>query len=488
MDQRSSARSAGNSFFWFLQIAQIFAETDQRPSARSAGNSFFWFPQIAQIFAETDQCPFVYKKSFHKFPIFPRKINNPFNFKHPISKQKTLNPNQTPQPMLNLILFGPPGAGKGTQSEMLMSRYNLKYISTGELLRQELKAQSPIGLEAKKIIESGGLVDDEIIVQIIGNAIRSDNGHDGFLFDGFPRTYVQAYILDGLFTSLGTSLSKIFILDISDEECTKRLLQRAKEQSRSDDNEAVIKKRLEEYHKKTLPLLEFYSDTDKLACIDGIGTVNEVFDRINHHVVEEINRKPVNIMIFGYPGSGKTTQARKLSEEFNLTYISTSELLNNEVQAGGSLAGVITPYLEKGLLVPDEIVIRLIEKKLKETDGNSRGYVFKGYPRTLVQAYILDGIMKKKNIAINCVINLQVPHLELIKRLDARSRTPKRMPYDSSAATIVARLEEHAKRNDSVLSYYEKNGVLVHVNGEGCVNDVYERLKEPVIKTIRNLR
>jgi adenylate kinase len=390
--------------------------------------------------------------------------------------------------MLNLILFGPPGAGKGTQSNLLMSQYNLTYISTGDLLRKELKEGTPLGLEAKKIIESGGLVDDEIIVQIIGNAIHTNNGSEGFLFDGFPRTYVQAYILDGLFTGLQTSLSKIFILDISDEECTRRLLQRAKEQNRSDDNETVIKTRLAEYHQKTLPLLEFYSDTDKLVRIDGIGDTAEVFERINEHVEEEINSKPVNIMIFGYPGSGKTTQARMLAREFNLTYISTSELLKDEVQSGSQLAAIIKPYFDKGLLVPDEIVIRLIERKLKETNGNCRGFVFKGYPRTLVQAYILDGILKKKNSAINCVINLKVPHLELIKRLDARSRTPDCMPYDVSAATIVARLEEHGKRNDSVLRYYQNKMVLVDINGEGDKNEVYNRLKEPVTKTIRNLR
>ena len=99
--------------------------------------------------------------------------------------------------MLNLILFGPPGAGKGTQSELLMQCYNLNYISTGEVLRNEIKAGSKLGLKAKAIIDAGGLVDDEIIVQIIGNALRAENRSDGFLFDGFPRTYVQAYILDG---------------------------------------------------------------------------------------------------------------------------------------------------------------------------------------------------------------------------------------------------------------------------------------------------
>lgn len=390
--------------------------------------------------------------------------------------------------MLNLILFGPPGAGKGTQSELIMSRYNLTYISTGEVLRNELKAGTPLGQQARKIIESGGLVDDEIIVQIIGNAIQSDTNSDGFLFDGFPRTYVQAYILDGLFTGLQTSLSKIIIMEISDEECTKRLLQRAKEQDRTDDNEAVIRRRLQEYHEKTLPLLEFYKDTDKLVKVNGLGTTQEVFERINKHINEEINSKPVNIMVYGFPGSGKTTQAKKLAEEFNLTYISTSELLKEEAQSGSNLAQQINPYLEKGLLVPDEIVIRLIEKKLKETDGNNRGYVFKGYPRTLVQAYILDGIMKKKNCAINCVINIQVPQLELVKRLDARSKTSDSMPYDGSAATIVARLEEHSQRNDAIVNYYRKNKILVDVDGQGHKDVVYERIQDHVMRAIRNLR
>jgi adenylate kinase len=390
--------------------------------------------------------------------------------------------------MLNLILFGPPGAGKGTQSELIMSRYNLTYISTGEVLRNELKASTPLGQQAKKIIESGGLVDDEIIVQIIGNAIQSDTNTDGFLFDGFPRTYVQAYILDGLFTGLQTSLTKIIILEISDEECTERLLQRAKEQDRTDDNEAVIRRRLQEYHEKTLPLLEFYKDTDKLARVNGLGTTREVFERINKVITEEINSKPVNIMVYGFPGSGKTTQAKKLAEEFNLTYISTSELLKEEAQTRSNLAQQINPYLEKGLLVPDEIVIRLIEKKLKETDGNNRGYVFKGYPRTLVQAYILDGIMKKKECAINCVINIQVPQLELVKRLDARSKTPDSMPYDGSAATIVARLEEHSQRNDAIVNYYRKNKILVDVDGQGHKDVVYERIKDHVLRAIRNLR
>lgn len=390
--------------------------------------------------------------------------------------------------MLNLILFGPPGAGKGTQAEMLMSRYNLNYISTGEALRNEIKAGSALGLKAKAIIEAGGLVDDEIIVQIIGNALHAEQRSDGFLFDGFPRTYVQAYILDGLFTRLQTALSRIFILDVPDEECTKRLLQRAKEQNRSDDNKVVIKRRLQEYHQKTWPLLEFYESAGILTRIDGMGHSEQVFERINKHITEELNRRPANIILFGYPGAGRATQAARLAADFNLRIISTGELLQEEVMGKGSLAGKITPYLEKGLLVPDELVIRLIEKKLKETDGAGRGYVFKGYPRTLVQAYILDGLLKKQGTAISCVINLKVPVLELIRRLDARSHTPEKMPYDSSAATIVARLEEHQQRTEPVLDYYQQQNQVIEIDGTGTDETVYERLREPVLRAVKNLK
>ena len=390
--------------------------------------------------------------------------------------------------MLNIILFGPPGAGKGTQSQLLMSHYNLNYISTGEVLRNEIKAGSALGVKAKNIIEAGGLVDDEIIVQIIGNALSSHQRAEGFLFDGFPRTYVQAYILDGLFTRLQTSLTRIFILDVSDEECTKRLLQRAKEQNRSDDNELVIRRRLQEYHQKTLPLLEFYESSGIMTRIDGTGSTKDIFERINTHITSELNHRPANIILFGYPGAGRATQAAKLAAEYNLTIVSTGELLHEEVREKGPLAPKIEPYLNNGLLVPDELVIRLIEKKLQQTDKSGRGYVFKGYPRTLVQAYILDGLLKKKGAAISCVINLKVPVFELIRRLEARSHTEARMPYDGNAATIVARLEEHEQRTEPVLDYYRAQNQVIEIDGKGEDKEVYHRLKESVKRAVSNMR
>lgn len=385
-------------------------------------------------------------------------------------------------------MFGPPGAGKGTQSRRLMEKYNLTYISTGELLRKEIKEGTQIGKKVKEQIEGGGLADDETIVKLINKAIKDHESSEGFLFDGFPRTYVQAYILDGLFIRLRQKITSIFILELPDEVCKQRLLQRAKEQDRKDDNEAVIKKRLEEYHQKTLPLLEFYKDTGLLTHIDGTGTEDDIFRRISKHVNEDLKKKATNVVMFGYPGAGMTTQANRLAHELNLKVISTREMLQEEVRLQTSIGKQVQPYMEKGLLLPDEIVIRLLEKKLLENNSSERGYVFKGYPRTLVQAYILDGILQKKGQDITCVINLNVSYIELMKRLDERSRTSRRMPYDSSASTIVSRLEEHETHSRGVLEYYREQNQVIDVDGTGDIDEVYQRIKEPVLRASKNLR
>lgn len=175
--------------------------------------------------------------------------------------------------MLNVALFGPPGAGKGTQSEKLIEKYKLFYISTGDLLRKEIAEESKLGLEAKNIIASGGLVSDEIIVQIIEKTITENKESKGFLFDGFPRTYVQAYILEGLMIKLNTSLNCLISLEVDEEESVKRLMERGKTSGRTDDNEKVIRNRLKEYYDKTLPVLKFYKDKGIHFPINGANKI-----------------------------------------------------------------------------------------------------------------------------------------------------------------------------------------------------------------------
>lgn len=389
--------------------------------------------------------------------------------------------------MLNIALFGPPGAGKGTQSALIMEKYNLSYIATGDILRKEIANKSPLGLEAQKIITEGGLVSDEIIVQIIEARIKADHSSEGFLFDGFPRTYIQAYILDGLLTKFHTSLTSLISLEVNKKEAMKRLLERAKSSGRTDDNETVIKNRLKEYDEKTLPVLQFYKDQGVHAAVDGIGKVEEVFKRIENKIELALSKSQMNIVLFGYPGAGRATQARKLAEEFGLIYLATGEMLTAELKTDSPLCKEIEPHIKEGTLVPDEIIVRLMEQKIKE-NPNARGFIFKGFPRTLVQAYILDGLLRKQGTKVSCVINMEVSTLELVKRLDARGKTNKRQPYDVSTQTIVKRLEMHEKKTLPVLDYYKKAVNVSHVNGEGNVEEVYKRVLEPARETYRTVR
>ena len=381
--------------------------------------------------------------------------------------------------MLNIALFGPPGAGKGTQSEFLARHFNLFYISTGDLLRRELAAGTKLGEEARGIIAAGGLVPDEIIVQIIENTIKDNPQASGFLFDGFPRTFVQAYILDGLMIRLNTSLTCLINLDIPEEVSVSRLLKRGETSGRLDDNETVIRNRLREYHEKTLPVLQFYRDKGQEYDVDATRSVEEVRADIVRILEKELEKNLYNLILFGYPGAGRGSQGLRLAETFGLEYVATGRMLQEEMRLDTPMGRRISEYLEAGELVPDEIVVRLIEKKLANRNG-ARGFIFKGIPRTLVQSYILEGMLRKHGSGISQIINLEAPVLELVRRLDARSQTDRRMPYDSSTAKIVNRLHEHELRTIPVIEKYRKEREVIDIDGTGAPDEVFARLRAEV--------
>lgn len=389
--------------------------------------------------------------------------------------------------MLNIALFGPPGAGKGTQSEFLIKKYKLFYISTGDLLRKELAAKTPLGLEARNIIASGGLVSDEIIVQIMEKTIAENSQASGFLFDGFPRTYIQAYILEGMMIKLNTSLTCLIDLKISEEESVQRLLKRGKTSGRSDDNEAVIRNRLKEYNEKTLPVLQFYEDKGQHFEVNAEASIEDVRDRINGIVRHELSKKLLNIVLFGYPGCGRGSQGRALAAKYGLEYVATGKMLDQEITAGTTNGRKLKQLYESGQLVPDEIVVPLIEAKL-ENSKNVRGFIFKGFPRTLVQSYILDGLLKKRGTEISLVIDIEVPTLELIRRLDERGKTGDCMPYDSSTAKIVKRLQEHEQKTIPVIERYEKLHGITRVDGMGPFDDISQRLSVLVEDGFKGIR
>jgi adenylate kinase len=389
--------------------------------------------------------------------------------------------------MLNIALFGPPGAGKGTQSEYLIKHFNLFYISTGDLLRREMAAGTRLGEEARDIIASGGLVSDEIIVQIIEKTITENPQASGFLFDGFPRTFIQAYILDGLMIKLNTSLSCLINLQISEDESVRRLLKRGETSGRLDDNETVIRNRLREYHDKTLPVLQFYKDKNQQFDVDGTQSVEEVRKDIVRILQQELDKNLFNVVLFGYPGSGRGSQGLALAEKFGLEYVATGRMLDEEIRNDTAIGRTVTGLYESGQLVPDEIVVRLIEKKITEARG-VKGFIFKGFPRTLVQSYILDGMLRKHGSRISKIIDIEVPTLDLIQRLDTRSRTDRQMPYDSSTGKIVKRLQEHENKTMPVIRKYKQHHDVVTVDGRGPFEDVFHKLSTELESGIRSVR
>jgi len=191
--------------------------------------------------------------------------------------------------MLNLVLFGPPGAGKGTQSQKLIEKYQLVHLSTGDLLRNEIAAGSHLGLEAKKLMDEGQLVPDAVVIGMISNKLKDSADSKGFIFDGFPRTVAQAEALDTLLDNHQEKISLMIALEVDEQELERRLLLRGKDSGRVDDaNPEIIRKRIMEYKSKTTPVANFYKEQGKLSTVKGVGTVEEIFAEISA-VVDQMN-------------------------------------------------------------------------------------------------------------------------------------------------------------------------------------------------------
>ncbi len=389
--------------------------------------------------------------------------------------------------MLNIALFGPPGAGKGTQSQMLLEKYNLAYISTGDLLRHEIAEQTPLGMQVKDIISHGGLVSDEIMVDLIEKRIITSSDKNGILFDGFPRTLVQSYILDGLLLKLNTSLSCMLSLEVPDEELTRRLLERGKVSGREDDTEDVIKIRLEEYKNKTSPVIGYYEERNLYVPIKGVGPIPEIFEKLSKAIELTLQKEWFNLVLSGPPGAGKGTQGNMLAKKFNFYYISTGSLLRKEIKAGTELGMKVKETLDRGDLVSDEIVIRLIEREMT-IHSHVNGFIFKGFPRTILQSYILDGLLRRMGMGVSYVVELTAPTLELIKRLDKRGRSEKARSYDVSTELIIHRLEEYETKTAPVMELYKKQNKHVIVNALGTNEEIFKSLSDTVESAMKKSR
>lgn len=182
--------------------------------------------------------------------------------------------------MKNLVLFGPPGAGKGTQSEKLIQKYGFVHISTGDLFRWHTKNDTPLGKQVKEIMNSGALVPDEITIAMLREEVKKRPDASGFLFDGFPRTVAQAEALDALMKELGTVIHHVIALEVDEAELRERIAKRKTIENRADDEEEKLNKRITEYFAKTIHVLPFYEKQGRLVRINGVGKIEDIFAAI----------------------------------------------------------------------------------------------------------------------------------------------------------------------------------------------------------------
>jgi adenylate kinase len=182
--------------------------------------------------------------------------------------------------MYNLILFGPPGSGKGTQSARIAEKYHLVHLSTGDIFRREIRNKSVLGLKVQSIIEKGELVTDDLLLEILRSAFREAGNPRGFVLDGYPRTIRQAEDLDKLLKETDNQVSLVLSLDVDEEEVVTRLLKRAQLEGRKDDTEEVIRNRMMIYHSQTKPLMDYYNKQKKFQSLAGVGSVDDIFANI----------------------------------------------------------------------------------------------------------------------------------------------------------------------------------------------------------------
>ena len=186
--------------------------------------------------------------------------------------------------MLNIVIFGAPGSGKGTQSELIIKEYGLDHISTGDVLRSEMKNETELGKIAKGYIDNGQLIPDELMIDILANVFDSFKDSKGVIFDGFPRTIAQAEALKKMLNERGQEVSIMLDLEVPEDELMVRLIKRGQESGRADDNEETIKKRLAVYHSQTAPLIDWYKNDGKYCYINGLGTMGGIFAAISESV------------------------------------------------------------------------------------------------------------------------------------------------------------------------------------------------------------
>ncbi len=384
---------------------------------------------------------------------------------------------------LRIVLLGPPGAGKGTQAVRIAARFAVPHIATGDIFRDNVDRGTPLGRVAKRYIEGGELVPDEIVIDIVSGRLAEPDCRHGFVLDGFPRSLPQARALGRRLDELGAPLDAAVSLELEEEELFKRLAAR----SRADDTEQTIRNRLRVFAATNGPLVRHYEDRGLLVRVDAAGDRDEVTERlvamledlVLHPLAERLaeRRRPVEVgpapamrmVMLGQPGAGKGTQAARIAAHFGIVHLATGDILRANVAEGTPLGRMAQEYVDSGELVPDELVVDIVLERLGQPDCRA-GFVLDGYPRTIAQAKILDRRLGELDTPLTVVLNLEVPEEELFHRLRARSRP------DDDEDILRTRLRVYRSATQPLLDYYDDQDLLVSVDGRGEPDTVSQRV------------
>ncbi|RCN50638.1 adenylate kinase [Ancylostoma caninum] len=385
------------------------------------------------------------------------------------------------------FIVGGPGSGKGTQCEKIVAKYGLSHLSSGDLLREEVKSGSPRGAQLTKIMEAGELVPLEVVLDLIKEAMLKEvaKGSKGFLIDGYPREVKQGEEFE---KEIQEAKSVIFF-DAPDEILVERLMHRAKTSGRADDNMETIKKRLKTFTTATAPVVDHYEKKNKLVRIKAQGTVEEIFAEVVKHLDTQMEKKAIerkvidleplkkaNVPIFfivGGPGSGKGTQCEKIVAKYSLSHLSSGDLLRDEVKSGSPRGAQLTKIMEAGELVPLEFVLDLIKEAIiNAVVKGTKGFLIDGYPREVKQGEQFE----KEIQEAKSVIFLDASDEILIERLLKRAKTSGRV--DDNLETIKKRLNTFHAATAPVVEYYEKKKKLIKIMAKGTVEEIFAKVVE----------
>lgn len=378
---------------------------------------------------------------------------------------------------MNVVLIGPSGAGKGTQAENLATKFGLRHVATGDLFREDLINQTPLGMLVKKYIERGELVPDEVADAVIQANLCQTDPVQGVILDGYPRTQYQAQMLDELFVELGRTLDAAIYLNVSDEEiitnripgritckkcqrpfhksanpftsCPDGVCQGEHLYRREDDTSEHTSVRLKVFHRQIAPVVDYYQKTGRLIVLDGEGSIDHVTTvltgamealakrealratREQSHQIQALKQvapalspdqateRSLDIVLLGAPGSGKGTQAQHLCLELQLPHIATGNLFRENLKNQTELGRLAKSFMDRGELVPDGVTEAMVRERLSQTDTKG-GFILDGFPRTLPQAEALTDMMNSLKRRIDGVIYLKVSDEEIVKRLSGR--------------------------------------------------------------------